>query len=237
MNLNLNQIRFAALALAPIVLFLNSCAHQIDYRLGEEDKWTKSRIEGSLAVEKFKDDAPRDEKINIKVGSESWRINGREGYPNGEIAPGVSRMVAKHVEHSELFDRVYYPDDPAGENADYRLKGRIYDYNAMGRTRRGAETALILGATIGSLPGTAAAAAATVGVKTDVMSNVELRDVELRKKGGRKVWGRRSIRKNNREEAHFLQADPDALFKRADRELKKTVTEIVEGMGESSAAR
>lgn len=214
---------------------LSSCAHQIDYRLGADDKWTKSRISGSLKVEEFTDNAPKDEKINIAVGDEAWRINGREGYPNGEIAPGVSDAIARHIEHSELFDKVYYPNQN-GADADYVLSGNIHDYNAMGRNRRGAETTLLLGASLGSLPGAAVAGVATMGVKTDVISNVELRDVELKKNGGR-VWRERSLRENSREEAHYLQADTDALFKRADRGLKKNVTKMIEGMGESRAAK
>ena len=217
-------------------LGLSSCAHQISYPLTDADKWTRSHISGSVRVDAFKDKAPRDEKINVRIGDDIWRTNGREGYPGGEVGTGVGKAVARHVEHSGLFEKVYYPGQ--GNSADYVLKGEVHDYNATGRVNRKAENTIIIGAAAASIAGAAVGAAATAEAKTDVSHSVELRNVRLQKASGGTVWahGRYSRRAEERD-VHFLQADPPALFKRVDDQLKDITSDMIQGMGGSYVAK
>ncbi len=136
-----------ALPLSCLGLLLQSCAHEIYYTLTDSDRWTGAYIPRSVKVDTFEDKAPKDENINVAIAGETWRINGREGYAKGEIAGGVSKMVAKHLEHSGVFQDVYGPTESG--RSDLILDGEIYDYNAMGRARMGAETAIVLGSALG----------------------------------------------------------------------------------------
>lgn len=228
--------RILLLAASSAALSLASCAHQISYPLTESDKWNRSQIPGSLRVDQFEDRAPRDEKIMVRIGEDVWRVNGREGYPGGQIAPGVSKQIARHIDHSGLFEKVYYPGQ--GGNADYVLSGTIKDYNATGRVNKKAENTVIIGAAAGSIAGAAVGAAATQKATTDVSHSVELSNVRLRRSGGGTVWSRgRMVRKDEESGVHFLKADPPALYKRADEQLKDITEDMIEGMGRSRAAR
>ncbi|MFT5465600.1 MAG: hypothetical protein ACI8UO_000695 [Verrucomicrobiales bacterium] len=230
----IHQISLLLAGLA--ALGLSSCSHQISYSLTEEDKWGRSHIPGSLRVETFKDRSPRDEKINVRIGDDVWRVNGREGYPGGQIAPGVSKQVARHIDHSGLFEKVYYPGQ--GGDADYVLTGTIQDYNATGRVNRKAENTVIIGAAAASLAGAAVGAAATSGATTEVSHSVELRDVRLKRSNGGTVWSRgRLTRKDEEKGVHFLKADPPALYNRADDQLKDITEDVIEGMGRSGVSR
>ena len=223
------------LPLVGLGLLLQSCVYDISYRLTETDKWTPTMIPQTVRVETFKDNAPKDEKINIAIGGETWRVNGREGYQDGEIAEGVSKMVAKHLKHSGVFEDVYAPNEPG--QPDLILGGEIYDYNAMGRAHMGAETMVVLGSAMGSIPGAALTGVATLPFKTDVVSTVELRNVELREAAtGRAVWYEESIRRSERERRHFIQADAPHVYKRADQQLKTVVGDMVTSLGSSQLA-
>ena len=219
------------LALASALL-VSSCAHQISYPLMQSEKWNRSHISGSLRVEPFRDASPKDQRVDVKIGNQYWRVNGRDGYPGGQISPGVTRMVAKHIRHSGLFDSVKQSGP-----ADYVLRGTIADYNASGQVNLGAEKKLAFGNTA-SVPGSAIAGVATRNERTQVSSVVRLSNVRLTKEGnGRTVWSRGSVgSRSSQRSVHFLQSDPSVLYRRADWELKRTVSKMVEGMGRSSAA-
>lgn len=214
----------------------SSCAHQVSYPLTNSDKWTQSHVPGSVRVDTFQDKAPRDEKILVTVGDELWRVNGREGYPGGQIAPGVSKQVAAHIDHSGLFQKVYYPGQSG--KADYVLSGTISDYNATGRVDQKAESTIIIGAAAGSLAGAAIGAAATKDKTTEVSSTVQLSNVQLKSSRGGTVWSRGGFREHSEASGvHFLQSDAPALYNRADAHLKEITTDIVQGIGRSGVAK
>ncbi|NNE92741.1 MAG: hypothetical protein HKN23_13925 [Verrucomicrobiales bacterium] len=193
---------------------------------------TGSQIGGSLKVAKLADDAPSFEKVNVRSGRHAWRTNASSRYPNGDRAAEVSRAVARHIDKSGLFQSVVYPDD--GTKADYKLTGRIYDYNAMGKVNKRAENILVLGSMFGSFPGAAAGLAGTIGQKTTLQSNVELRDLKIRsQKTNRLLWSNPSIKRSSNREVHFLKADKKPVYKEADRQLKNVVSEMIDDIQES----
>jgi len=217
--------RWLALAGA---LLLAGCAHDISYPLMNSEQWGGGKIGGTLQVRTFADNAPRDERIMVPVGNQVWRTNGREGYPGGNISAGVTNMIASHLGHSGLFDKVI---GPGGGGADYYLDGRITRYEASGQMQPKAEGAIALGSAAG-LPGAAVGGIATKDVKTNVFSKVELSDLRLTDaRTGRVVWSRGRIVSESAENAHFLQADSAVLYRRADWELKRAVNQMVQGMG------
>ena len=224
------------LGLCVLAALLSSCAHRIQYPLTDSDRWSTTRIPHSVKVQQFKDNAPKDDKINVNIGGKTWRVNGRDGYADPDISVGISDMIANHLKHSGLFERVLGPKEPG--RAELVLEGEIYDFNAMGEAKMAAETAVVLGSAFGSLAGAAIAGAATMPVRTDVVSTVELRNVELKDaNSGRRVWSRESIRRSDRERKHFIHADAPHVYKRADRQLKQVVGDLVGGLGASRVAQ
>lgn len=231
----MKNFRLLFLASAVAALF-SSCAHQISYPLTASDL-TSKRVNGSLKVEQFQDSVPREDKINVLVDGQYYRVNGREGYPGGQIAPGVSKQIAKHLDHSGLFTDVQGPN--GGGGTDYTLSGTVTEFNATGIPNKKAENALVMGAAIGSLAGAGVVAAATKDKQTQVSSEVELRNLKLRdNRTGRTVWSRGTVRSSSSDDSvHFLQADAPRLYERADGELKKAVKQIVSGISSSRATR
>ena len=218
-------------------LFLTSCAHVVSYDLGQEDVWNGSHVPGSVKVQEFQDAVPREERINVQIEGELYRVNGREGYSGGRIAPGISRAIAKHLEHSKLFDKVYYPGGN-GRDADYTLSGTISEYNSTAKVNRKAENSVVLGAAAANIAGAAVAAGAMRKQTTDASSEVVLSDVRLRSRQGRTVWSQRRMEASSDEKGvHFLEADVPKVFSRPDKNLRSVVKNIISGIGKSRAAR
>lgn len=216
---------------------LSACTHTIEYPLLEADKQVGGSVGGVLKVEKLVDDAPGTETVRVRVGDHDWRTNARSGYRDEDLSAGVSSAVARHFEHSGLFERVIYHDEPC-DAADYRLSGRIYDYSSMGQVNGKAEKIVHYGTMLGSLPGAAATLVYTARRKSDVSAHVELRDVKIEEqRSGRITWWWESISKREDDRVHFLKADTKPVYKRADRLLGKAVGEMIGDIGESVGAQ
>ncbi len=223
------------LAFGLSVLLCASCAHQINYDLTEADKWTGQTVSKSVFVDDFIDDAPKDEKINIRMGKELYRINARQGYPgNGDLSAPVSTMIGRHLEHSDLFENVYYSENPVpiGVTPDYTLSGTIYDYHGLGKMNAKAEFAVITAATVANLPGALGAMALTKSSTSEVQSSVRLNDVAL-KAGQKNVWEKESIHSKTKRVAHFLEGDNKGVFILADEELRKVTNEMIYDIGKN----
>ncbi len=66
---------------------------------------------------------------------------------------------------------------------------------------------------------------------------MELRNVQLRDaNSGRTVWSEDSLRRSDRERRHFIHADAPHVYKRADKQLKSVVNDMVTDLGSSRLA-
>jgi len=210
---------------------LVSCSHTVGYDLGAAEVYNGTPVAKSIHVKLFEDASPRDEKINIKIGTQSWRINAREGYNEEEtLTQGVSRQIASHIEHSKTFNKVFYPNENP-VYTDLVLTGTIYDYAAMGKVRKGAETGVIVASTLLSIPGALISSGITAPMKTTLKTSVELRDLKLVDPyTGRVVWSKDKITRQEDYTRHFMKADAAKLYKLADSELKLIVNEMITGI-------
>tara|TARA_R110002096_G_scaffold173997_17_gene349673 strand:- start:2671 stop:3363 length:693 start_codon:yes stop_codon:yes gene_type:complete len=226
----------SVLLLLAATLGLSSCVHQVGYPLMQSDKVSGTKRGTTLRVELLRDLAPRDQRINVRVGSQHWRVTGREGYREGEIAGEVTRAVTKHLRHSGVFAQVLGPNQSG--HADYVLSGSIADFNASGQVQPDAERALLIGS-IASTPGAAAAGIATKNRRTQVSSVAHLKDLKIRDaRTGQVVWSRQEIVKRSVEQnAHFLQADAAVLYRRADWELRRAVNEMAQDINRRFVAQ
>lgn len=234
--------RMASLSLSILAgsaaLLVTGCSHMVTYSLGRGEIYKGPVIAKSVQVKLLRDDAPQDEKINITVGETSWRINGREGYAKEEsMAQGVSRQIATHLDHSGLFREVYsYWERPV--YTDLILTGSIYDYAAMGRVRRKAETGIIIASSLLSLPGALVSTGATARIKTDLQTSVQLRDLKLIDPYTKTVvWSKDKIGRQRDFTGHFMKADAPKLYKLADKELKEVINEVIAEIANSPAVR
>ena len=119
------------------------CFHQsVDYSLKDVSSVTASPFaERTLAVREFEDarlpqptrSFSERERMGIKLPPEEfrygrkWLYNGNEHYTDKRVAPGVTRMVVKHLAATNLFKEVKVSGkDPPG--SDLLLEGKIKDF-------------------------------------------------------------------------------------------------------------
>ncbi len=216
-----------------LALVFPSCAHRVGYKLGKQDSRIANPIPYSVKVLEFQDEAPVGEKILVAGGGHKWRTNAQEGYEEERLSQAVSRTIAEHLEHSNLFAKVYYPED-SDATASLELSGVVRDYNAMGKVNEKAEKIVILGSTFGWLPGALGSLGATSFSKTDVLTRVDLGDLKLTNtQENRVVWSKRSHvhRKNFR--AHFMKADADEVYEAADDTLREAINEMIQEIADA----
>lgn len=232
-----NILATQSLALLLATSILSSCAHHINYELSGSDVWLGPELNETLEIGTFKDDAPKDQKIEVDLKGESWRINAREGYPgDGSLSKPVENMIGAHFAHSGLFKDVFYGDSrpDAGQTADYTLSGTIYDYHGMGKANREAEMAVVMATTVGNLPGAAAGMVATQEQTSEVQSKVRLNRLRLKdNRTGRIVWSKQTLVSGSQRDEHFLYADNDGVFLLADHELRNVVNDMIYEIGKS----
>ncbi len=230
------QICYRYLFAVALASSLGACAHTVEYPLSEADRQVGGSVGGVLKIERLVDDAPATETVRVRVGDQEWRSNARSGYRDEDLSAGVSHAVARHFEHSGLFDRVV-PHDQTCDDADYRLTGRIYDYSSMGQINGKAEKIVNYGTMLGSVPGAAATLAYTARQKANVSAHVELRDVKIEEQRSRRIpWSWKSISRREADRVHFLKADTTPVYQRADRLLGEVVGEMIDEIGESVGA-
>lgn len=217
------------------------CAHTVNYKLTDAERWTGNTIDKVVRVETFLDQTPppvkQEKEIiegdlhpvikiidqrTIKQDGATWRINYRDGYANQEIAKAVTLMLIKHLKHAGLFRDVV--DASNGRLAEYELSGTIKTYHAQGRVNSGAETGFILG---GMVAGAPMAAGFTAGQETEIRVTIELTDLRLADLSrAQPVW-QDSIVINTNFPVHWMAADQDLMFNHPDHCLKQAVTELI----------
>src|SRR5664279_2791784 len=123
--------------LALSAFLCSGCAHTVQYKLTEADRWPGAPIDKTVRVQVFGDLTTPPTQKTFQDGDYTYRTNYREGYKNKEVADGVTQMLVKHLRYSGLFRNVVPASD--SQPADYELSGTIKEYYGQGRINRGAE--------------------------------------------------------------------------------------------------
>ncbi len=221
------MFKVPALLLVGLVMGSVSCRHTVSYKPSNEGRTITHKFDGNLRVVKFADAAPKYPSINLISDGENWKTNAPEVYRNKEYAGAISRMIARDLAGTGMFSHVLGPDDRTPQT-DFLLMGTIWDYSAVGRWKKIPENAVIFSSVLANLPGALIAAAATAGVKTEVVTSVILTDVRILDLAtGKVLWTCPPLRAGGEETVRWSKANPDQLAKRADERLQEVVTELV----------
>lgn len=219
---NLNSLLFVAL-----LALASGCSHTVSYKLTEQDRWTGPKIDKVLRVVPLEDrtSAPTNRVVHTDGGK--WRTNYRKGYANGELAPGVSAMIAKHLAHSGLFKKVVHGD---GQPGDWELTGSLADYSAMGRIHATAEG--IQAGTAGfGLIGALVGSASTWKMETEVRAAVKLEQLKLIDTVTQAPLWTGTIGLSTNYPASFNAAGEMVVFHHSDALLKQAVSELIRTLG------
>jgi hypothetical protein len=218
------------LLIVVVALGTVGCAHTINYKTTDKDRWRGTRSDKIAAVQKFEDQAPAFTNDSVQIDRREWTVNFRDRYKDKEIANGVSLMIATHLDQSGLFKKVVFG---SSSEAEYELGGTISKYSAMGRMNKGAYYGTLTASVLGSFLGCGIAMLATSGVDEPMQAEVELRDVHLKDlKTGQVVW-RDTINVSTNYNAFWLEADIGATCQRADECLRRAVNEMIQRLGTS----
>jgi hypothetical protein len=219
------------------------CAHSVNYKLTEADRWSGAKIEKVVRVQTFVDQTPDPEMIErpamsdlhrpatlveartLQEGDYTWRLNYRSRYSNKEIANGVTKMIVKHLKHAGIFRDVV--DSSSNVPADCELTGNITAFHAEGRVNKGAEGAVAAGSGFG-LIGVLATHGATAGQKTEIRADIELRDVSLTDITQHQPLWIDTITISTNFVAPFEAASEPMVFVHTDNCLKQAVTEMMQ---------
>ena len=219
---NLKSLLFVAL-----LALASGCSHTVSYKLTEKDRWTGPKIDKVLRVVPLEDRTSASTNRVIHADGGKWRTNYRKGYPNGELAPGVSAMIAKHLAHSGLFKKVVYGGEQAG---DLELTGSLQEYSAMGRIHATAEG--IQAGTAGfGLVGALVGSASTWKMETEVRAAVKLEQLKLIDTATQAPLWTGSIGLSTNYPASFQAAGEMVVFHHSDALLKQAVSELIQTIG------
>jgi hypothetical protein len=183
-----------------------------------------------VAVGTFTDRTPPETRKKVEEGDQTWRTNYRARYANTNLGEDVSKLIAAHLTHSGLFERVT-TESTAG--ADFVLSGTLSEYSAMGKINSAAETGQAVAAGFG-LVGALVGAASTAGSETEIRVSLKLDDLKLARKSGDLLW-QDSITVRTNFSAHFNNAGEAMVFKHADEALKTAVAEMIQRIGSTLA--
>ena len=219
------------------------CAHTVNYKLTDADRWSGEKLDKVLRVQQFVDQTPPPEMTeraarpdlhqpasqvasrSRQEGDYTWRINYRDGYANKEIANGVTKMIVKHLKYTGLFRDV--TEGSSSKPADYELTGSISLYHAEGRVNKGAETAVAVGSGFG-LIGVLTTYGATAKEKTTIHADVELRDLSVTDSVQHQPLWNDTVSVSTNFDAPFEAASEPIVFTHADNCLKQAVTELIQ---------
>lgn len=219
-----------ALLLIVSLLTFSGCTHTVNYKLTEQDRWTGSKINQTVAVGIFADKTAPETKKVVEIDKDSWRTNYRSRYSSSNLIAGVSAMIARQLAHSGLFaDVVSRPTS----TADCVLSGTLVEYSSLGRVNSGAETTVAVASGFGLIGGIVGATS-TAGAETEIRVSVRMDDLKLTGKSGEVLW-RDSINVQTNFTTHFQAAKEGAIFIHADNALKTAVGEMIHRIGIAQA--
>jgi hypothetical protein len=213
------------LVMGYVVLVMTGCAHSVNYKLTEQDRWRGARLDKVVRVQTFQDQSTPVTAATFKDGAYLYRTNYRAKYANKQIADGVTAMVIKHLQHAGIFRNVV----PASSSvpADYELTATITQYYAQGRVNTDAETTAMIAGSGGGLLGALLSEGLTAGDKTEIQANVEFRPVTLTAIGdGTTVWSD-TVNVATNFTASWRAASEPVIFQHADNCLKDAVAELI----------
>jgi hypothetical protein len=209
-------------------LLLVGCAHKINYKLTEEDRWRGPKINGALYVKSFADQTVSITNKVERIEGKKWRTNFRKGYAETNLTAAVTAMIAKHIAHSGLFSKGVSGLD---SDADWILSGELANFDTRAQVNDTAENVQAVSAGFGAL-GALVGGVSTSKMTSEIKTHVELSDLKLSDKNGSGVW-RDSIVITNSVAANFNAASKQAVFYHPDENLKKAVAEMIQRMGNS----
>jgi hypothetical protein len=219
---------------APLLLvvvgsvLLAGCAHKLDYKLTEKDRWAGPKISGALYVKPFVDQTVAIIDKEERIDGKKWRTNYRKGYSDTNLSATVTAMITKHIAYSGLFSEGICGSD---KNADWILSGKLTEFNAHAQVNEKAENIQAVSAGFGLL-GALVGGATTSKMTSDIKTRVELDDISLNDNAGKAIW-LNSIVITNSVAANFNAASQYAVFNYPDENLKEAVTEMIQRIGNS----
>ena len=209
------------------------CGHTIQYKVRAEDQWRGPRTDKVVRVIPFSDEVSHFDFDKTEEDDRTWYTNPLSGYKDDEISTALSKMVATHLDESQLFRKVTLNGTTG---ADYELSGAISRYASKGRLNQGAYYGTLGAAVAGGLAGYGIAMLATSGIKEPWEVEVELRDVQLKDLTSGKVVWQDTIGVSTNAKAYWINAaDYGAIYQRADHGLRDVVNEMIRRMAKSGA--
>ncbi len=225
----------ARLPILLLTLLAVGCAHTVQYKLTDSDRWHGSPVDSVLRVNLLADQTTPTTETTIEKPPYTWRTNYRSGYRDKEIANAVTEMVIAHLRYSGLFKDVVNQSSPM--HADLELNGSIADFTAQARVNRGAEDGVMISAILGSVVGVLITSAAVAHQKSEIRATVGLDDLTLRDAGSTNVFWHDTITVSTNFNASWTEADEDAVFKHADNCLKAAVAQLVDALAGAMKTR
>ncbi|MFO1477238.1 MAG: hypothetical protein U1F98_11365 [Verrucomicrobiota bacterium] len=200
--------------------------NSVEYTVRSE--WHTNHNSGMTPKTKPDWNVPSTNVVHREI-SDEWRTNYRGGYDNKDLGLAVGAMVAKHLAHSGLFNRVEFGTNATG---DYTLTGTLTEYSVRALANETAEGIKagtagfgLLGAVVGSV--------STSGMTSQVRVMVKIDNLTLATREGEAVWQNNLVLTNNFT-AHYTAADPIMVFQHPDDGLKTLVTGLIRELGAST---
>ncbi|MBU1122356.1 MAG: hypothetical protein KKF54_06660 [Candidatus Omnitrophica bacterium] len=211
-----------------VAITLTGCAQKITYTLKDVPKVSSSIFKNkTLAVKEFQDERTQtsrkgswylDKRI-VKKDGKNWYCNHEKFYKNKKVAPAITKMLVKHLQHSELFQSVSLDNDGSLET-DYVLEGTVSKFEGF----KEQNAAAIVGTHFGLL-----GFLATSAIKSDYEATVMLINVRLLRKGSeRSVW-EDSIKATIQGE-DYADAYGWTAYAKANLALKEAVGKFIRGI-------
>jgi len=159
---------------------------------------------------------PKEERI-IQSNGMDWYFNHNDNYRNKTISPGISQMIANHLNASHMFASVSF--EGAGlPHSDYVLEGTIKKFEGY----KEYSAAALLGRQIGPI-GTVA----TAGVKSRYEGTTLLIDVTLIEgSSGKPVW--QGTVQGHVEGVDYADASGWSAYLKANLSLKQAVDNLIQ---------
>ena len=218
-----------------IALSLTGCAQTINYRLKDVQVVSKSPfLQYTLGVKEFQDvrEKTATPKMYLFLGGvravtrqgTKWFHTSDDAYSGGDVAPLITRMVAKHIATSKLFQRVkVLGTDTIG--TDFVLVGKIKRFEAFKDAGPSESTkmAQVAFGLIGSL--------ATMGVQSRYEATTILTELKLIRVSTHTVVWTGEV---EGVVAGSDYADPEgySVYAKVNESLKKAVDDLIQKLGQ-----
>ena len=152
----------------------------------------------------------------VQRNNASWFYNSADHYSNGVVSPGVSEMLAKHLDASGLFKSACFNCDKT-TGADLILDGKIVRFDGFKESSASAKAGTYFGV-VGVL--------ATAGVKSKYEATTVLSDLKLIKADtGAVLW--QGAADGSIQGEDYADAAGWSVYAKANESLKKAVEGLI----------